>query len=259
MDSNSRERSPQHIGHSTDVGSPLAAKHVVITRPRHKENRMRRSLLTTITVLGALICLVGGTGLFAALTDTAKTGTNTVTSDDLATSIDIKLATADFSAGGTGCGSFVDDLTTPLFTQTDLHPGSGALAFFCLTNVGTRTAANLDVLSIELTDVDQACTGDEADSGDTTCGGDAAGELSDALAVIFVSLDCGTGSNELWSTGEVYLRDSTSTLLELPPLASGATLCLKGQVAHRFSADSAVAQMAQSDTASWRFRFSAGT
>jgi hypothetical protein len=219
---------------------------------------MRRSLLATITVLGALICLVGGTGLFAALTDTATTGTNTVTSGGLATSIDIKLATATYSAGATTCGSYSDNLTTPLFTETDLQPGAGGLAYVCLKNVGSRTAAHLNVLSIELTDIDQACTGDEADSGDTTCGGDAAGELSDALSVVFISQDCATG-DDLWSTAEVNLRDSTSTLLELPPVPSGTNLCLKGQVANRFPADSAVAQVAQSDTSTWRFRFSAGT
>jgi len=28
MDANSRDSSPQHIGHSTDVGSPSGTKHV---------------------------------------------------------------------------------------------------------------------------------------------------------------------------------------------------------------------------------------
>jgi len=219
---------------------------------------MRRSLLLTVTLLGVLICTVGGTGLFAALNDTAKTGTNTVTSDDLPTSIDIKLATASYSGGVTTCGTFVDDLATPLFTETDLQPGSNGLAFFCLRNAGAQMAASVDVMSIELSDIDQACTGDEADSGDATCGGDAAGELSDVLSVLFTSLDCSTGV-EIDGTPEVGLGANASAPLALPDVAGGGTLCLKAQVSYRTPADPTDAQLAQSDTASWRFRFSAST
>src|SRR6478672_4696557 len=102
-----------------------------------KEYRMRRSLLATITVLGALICLVGGTGLFAALTDTATTGTNTATSDDLPSSIDIKLGAGYQFSGGVGvCGAFVYNLTTPLFTETDMKPNNVGQATFCIKNDG---------------------------------------------------------------------------------------------------------------------------
>jgi len=219
---------------------------------------MRRSLLLTVTVLGALICLVGGTGLFAALNDTAKTGTNTVTSHDLPTSIDIKLATGSYSGGIITCGTFVDDLATPLFTETDLQPGSNGLAFFCLRNVGAQAASNVDVKSIELSDVDQACTGDEADSGDVTCGGGAAGELSHVLSVQFTSLDCSTGA-EIDGTAEVGLGANAVGPLALPDISASGTLCLKAQVSYRTPADPVDAQLAQSDTASWRFRFSAST
>lgn len=219
---------------------------------------MRRSLLATITVLGALICLVGGTGLFAALTDTATTGTNTVRSDVLATSIDVKLAAATYSAGTTDCGSFVDNLSTELFTTTDLAPGQGNLAFFCLRNDGAQTAAHVNVLSFELADIDHACTGDEADSGDTTCGGDAAGELSDVLSIDFSTLDCATGGL-VGSSPEISLHASTTTLLDLPAIPSGGTLCIKSQLSYRDPADPVDAQVAQSDTATWRLRFTAGT
>jgi hypothetical protein len=219
---------------------------------------MRRSLLATITVLGALICLVGGTGLFAALTDTATTGTNTVTSDGLAASIDIKLATATSSGGPVACGTFVDDLATPLITLADLLPGDNREALFCLTNVGAQTTGHLDVLSFELADTDQACTGDEAASGDTTCGSDAAGELSDVLSVSFGSVDC-AHSMPNGMSNEVGLRDSTTTPLTLPNVASGETLCLHAVLWYRTPADGADAQVAQSDSVSWRFRFSAGT
>src|SRR4026207_1818581 len=113
---------------------------------------MRRSLLATITVLGALICLVGGTGLFAALTDTAQTGTNTATSGDLPSSIDIKLGAGYAFSGGVGvCGAFVDNLTTPLFTETDMKPNNIGQATFCIRNDGAQTATHLDIRAIELT------------------------------------------------------------------------------------------------------------
>jgi hypothetical protein len=220
---------------------------------------MRRSLLATITVLGALICLVGGTGLFAALTDTATTGTNTATSDDLPSSIDIKLGAGYQFSGGVGvCGAFVDNLTTPLFTETDMKPNNVGQATFCIKNDGAQNAAHLDVRAIELTDVDQSCTGDEAESGDATCGNGAAGELSGVLTVFFVSIDCGTGQDSE-NTAEVGLGDLATTPLTLFQVGAGQTICLRSQLSYRDPADPAAGQVAQSDSTSWRFRFTAGT
>lgn len=220
---------------------------------------MRRSLLATITVLGALICLVGGTGLFAALTDTATTGTNSATSDDLPSSIDIKLAGSYAFQGGTGvCGPFVDNLTTPLFTETDLRPNNAGQATFCIRNDGAQTAAHLDVKAIELADVDPACTGDEAESGDATCGNGAAGELSGVLSVLFIRVACDTGV-DAENTAEVGLGDVAATPLELFPIGAGQTICFRSQLSYRDPADPADAQVAQSDSTSWRFRFTAGT
>lgn len=220
---------------------------------------MRRSLLATMTVLGALICLVGSTGLFAALTDTATTGTNTVTSDDLPTSIDIKLATADAFEGGMRiCDTMSDDLATPLITESDLRPGNVGLRFFCLRNDGAQTASELTIRSFELTDTDQACTGDEADSGDASCGNGGDGELSEVLSVGFSVVECAEFHVETWSTGEIGLDANVTTDLVLPEVPAGATMCLKAQLSYRDPEDPLAAQLAQSDTATWRFRFTAG-
>ena len=59
---------------------------------------MRRSALITLAALGGLICLIGGTGLFAALTDSARSGTNSLESGALAGSADIQLSNASVDA-----------------------------------------------------------------------------------------------------------------------------------------------------------------
>jgi hypothetical protein len=58
---------------------------------------MRRSVLLTVAALGGLVSLIGGAGLFSALTDTARTGTNSAESAALAGSADIQLAAGTFS------------------------------------------------------------------------------------------------------------------------------------------------------------------
>ena len=219
---------------------------------------MRRPLLLTITALGALVCLVGSTGLFAALTDTARTGPNQVVTGGLAPSADIKLATAVFSGGSYTCGTFEDDLLTPAITETDLAPGSGGSAFFCLENVGSQALGSLHVMVDELVDVDHACTGDEADNGDTTCGGDLLGELSGVLSARWTSNACDTGV-EQWATAEVSLLANSTTPEALPTLGIGETMCLQVYVAYRVPPLAADIQKAQSDTVTWRFKFTGQT
>jgi hypothetical protein len=118
---------------------------------------MRRSALVTVSVLGGLVCLLGGTVLFSALQDTARTGTNSVESATLAASADIQLARGTFGAGGITCGTFSEDLTTGLFTATGVSPGyqTSIDEFFCIKNVGSQQVT-LSALADELTDLDFA-------------------------------------------------------------------------------------------------------
>ena len=148
---------------------------------------MRRRNLLTVTALGALICLLGGTGLFAALTDTARSGTNSVDSAALAASADIQIARA-FVPGTTPpnliCGTLAEDLATGFFTASNVGPGySSTDQYYCVKNVGSQPV-NLSALATELVDVDFACTGDEV-AFDDTCGGDKDGELSSLLGVTY--------------------------------------------------------------------------
>lgn len=219
---------------------------------------MRRASLITVTLLGLMVCLLGSTGLFAALTDTARTGTNTVTSAGLAPSADIQLATAEFT-GAFVCGDFGDDLSTALITATDLLRQQGRNAFLCVRNTGSQGLASLHIAVDELTDVDQACTGDEADNGDTTCGGGSTGELSSVLSARYSTFDCGNGT-PITQSSFVNLAASGTTPFSVPAPAVDQTICFGIEVAFLSNVASGEdVQRAQSDTSTWRFKFIART
>ena len=218
---------------------------------------MRRIALVLASALGAAVCLLGGTVLFSALQDTARTGTNSVESAALASSADIQLARGTFNGttGNIDCGTFSEDLTTGLFTLSDVSPGfnQSPAEILCIKNVGSQQVT-LSVLADELTDVDFACTGDEATSGDTTCGGDQAGELSSVLRISYSTVTCqspaGSGSSPV-------LKDNATTPHALGSLAAAATGCYFASIIYPGSTPAADVQKAQSDRVTWRLKFSA--
>jgi hypothetical protein len=217
---------------------------------------MRRSILVTVAVLGTLISFIGSTGLFAALTDTARTGVNTVNSAGLAASADIRLATATYGGDPSTvtCGTFAEDITTGLFTVHDAEPSATALdeKFFCIKNVGSQSVA-LAALADDLSDVDTACTGDEA-LYDSTCGGNAAGELSDNLLVSYLTVSCATGSG---SGSAATLNANATTPVTLGSLGTGVTGCYLVRIFYADTTTPDNVQKAQSDKATWRFKFTA--
>jgi hypothetical protein len=219
---------------------------------------MRRSVLLTVAALGVLVSLFGGTVLFSALQDTARTGTNSAESAALpGAAPDIQLASA--TRTGTGpvvCGAYSDNLSSGLVSTTGLAPGSSLSAdYFCIKNAGSK-AVTLTAQAEELTDVDFACTGDEAANGDTTCGGDQLGELSSVLKIVYAPHDCQTG---VFGSGNMsILKDSETTPTSLgDSLAAGATGCYSVEVWYPDTTAAAAAQKAQSDRATWRFKFTA--
>jgi hypothetical protein len=231
-------------------------------QPTGRERNTKRSVLVTAAVLGGLVCLIAGTGLFAALQDSARSGPNSAESDAMAASADIQVSTANVvdpqvGAPEVGCGAFSEDLTTPFHTVTGVTPGFVSNAWYCLKNVGSQQVT-LSALSDELTDVDYACTGDEALHGDTTCGSvtpsNGTGELSSVLRVNYVQLDCATnngpGSSRL-------LRDNAATggPVELGTIAAGETRCFRVDVEYALGLPSDAVQRAQSDRATWRYRW----
>jgi hypothetical protein len=216
---------------------------------------MKRSALLTLAVLGGLVCLLGGTVLYSALQDTARTGTNSVESAALASSADIQLATATQASAGSPitCGTFSDDLESGLITATGVLPSHVSSKYFCVKNVGSQQVT-LSGLVDELTDVDVACTGDEAGNGDATCGGDQVGELSNVLGVTHVTVSCAAGGGS--GPVPILLKDNATTPLALGTLAAGATGCYMARV-DMPSGTGPFVQRAQSDRATWRFKFTA--
>ena len=213
---------------------------------------MRRSILLTLVALGAVITLIGGSGLFAALTDTASTGTNSIRSAALSSSADLQLATATW--GGSPpvftCGTFAENLTSP-FLSASLQPGGGILQRFCLRNLGSASVT-LSARAIDIVNFELDCTGDEAGY-DATCGSDAAGELGAVLYSSFYAVDC----NDVTSS-ELSRRtlDSATTPEPLGSLGSGETRCFWVTLNHDTGPVAAV-QAAQSDEVTWRYQFSA--
>jgi predicted ribosomally synthesized peptide with SipW-like signal peptide len=236
---------------------------------------MGRQTLRITIVLGMLVTLLGGTGIFATFTDRATAGDNTVTSGERPRVADLKIAAFDpalFPAGTTACMpgtvDFTDDTTTGQFSAASIQPGDQLpVATLCLQNAGS---GNLDITAsaIDLVDTDVACTGDELAAGDTTCGVDEttglpqAGELSSVLHVRIDRVDCSDAGTILGSSSETALEFYTTQLLHLDltptpgPLTAQEIACLAVRVWYPTTTDTD-AQIAQSDSSTWKFAFDA--
>jgi len=221
-----------------------------------------RGSLRIVIVLGMLITLVGGTGIFAVFSDRATTGNNSATSLGLGHAADLKIATATTQTDPQisqpfDCGTYTDDLATGVISLTT-GTTNAANASICIKNAGS-SSVDLTATAIDLTDLDIACTGDEAALGDTTCGLDQttqqpqAGELSPLLNVQFIPFDCSGGVELVSYQGQSELDTLVSTPVALGPLNPGQDRCFNLFV--YYSASGLAAQLAQSDQATWKFAF----
>lgn len=222
---------------------------------------MGRQSLRVTMLLGVLITALGGTGIFAAFTDRATTGVNSVESGSRPRAVDIMLAQATLnpSTSQVECGQFSHDLATGIFSVQGVQPGAfpndAEVSYVCLKNVGSGTIS-IDAKVIDVVDVDTACTGDEAEAGDATCGGSQQGELSAALALQIEDVACATGSpNGLQSNS---VANWPANPVPLPaPLAAGAVTCARFLTWIPASTDESILQVVQSDLVEWRIAFDA--
>ena len=226
-------------------------------------NRPRRPLLTSIAALGGVITLASTTGVFAVFTDRATTGTNTFATKGLPRAADLQLAPGDITIDDTSgiwtvnCGTYDDNLATGLVTLTDAVPLDGySTDFVCVKNTGSQTV-DVTTSAIDITDTDTDCTGDEAVV-DTTCGvavgqptgsPGQAGELSPLLHVTLIVAPCDDGNQGGHGIGTLP-EVTNATVATLSP---GETKCVRYSVS--YAATEAEAQVAQSDTTTWRFAF----
>lgn len=215
---------------------------------------MQRQMLRLTLLLGVMVTLLGGTGVFAVFTDSAMGGPNTVTSGARPRAANLQIAPATIVNGDVACQAFVENTLTPQFSITGLQPeGSAEHAYVCLRNSGSGTL-DLSAGATGLRDLDSACTGDEATAGDETCGGDQAGELGEVLKTGITQVDCAT----LTPVGgfETWLLNYAAQPLDFgaDPLAAGATICVEIVLKYSIATEAQI-QVAQSDMVTWNFRF----
>lgn len=231
---------------------------------------MGRQALRITILLGILISLVGGTGIFAVFTDRATGGQDSVTSAGLASAADIRIdagavtSATDFGINcdpdGDGIIGNRDDITTPQFSATDVRAGADlGTAYVCIENAGSAPVS-LVVSEIELIDTDTACTGDEAAAGDANCGGNLAGELSPLLFADTDRIECMDSSlPPLLDNAPMSLSTYQQTVApDTAALQPNATACFAIHITYP-DPGQALAQVAQSDQATWRFAFDAAT
>jgi hypothetical protein len=214
----------------------------------------RRSLTLSVIVLGLVLTLVGGTGLFAAFTDTASTGTNSLTSGVRPRAADIQIVwpalnTADCAQPG----NYVENSTTPGHTASDVQPGFVDKQGFCVRNVGVGVSG-IAFRVIDRVETDIACTGDEAAAGDATCGGDQPGELGSVLAVNVSKFNCLTG-DLLLNTGNGPLGNDPNTSQPEWTLGPSETWCGEVMVWYLDGTTLTDGLRAQSDRVTWKYQF----
>ena len=210
---------------------------------------MRRPILLTLSAVGGIVVLLGGTGLFAALSDTARGQTNSVESGALVASADIQIALASVGAVGTPvtCKTFSEDLTAAITVTGPPGVDTGQVYPYCLRNVGSRTVT-LSVLAEDINDMELGCTGDES-LYDNTCG-TGPGELGDFVAVQHQMLDCSNAA--VLGSAQLLVRDNGNTPSPLGTVGPGETRCFNLGISGS-SATEVQRQAAQSDRLEWRF------
>lgn len=219
---------------------------------------MTRRILTTTIALGALITLLGFSGIYAVFTDRATTGATGGTSDQLPGGADIEIARA-LSAVSCPAGDFDDDLVGDLIQWVDAKPGDDlGNHYFCVRNVGVADV-DLTWTVIDTANTELACTGDEA-SVDGSCGS-GLGELGLVLYLSSQKYDCATGAADGGFFEQFVYQGANVAFLAIgDTLTPSETVCLRintSYPAYDNGTTVAEAQAAQSDQISWRFAFDA--
>ncbi|HEV8490601.1 MAG TPA: hypothetical protein VGQ58_12525 [Candidatus Limnocylindrales bacterium] len=213
---------------------------------------MRRPLALSLIVLGLVVTLIGGTGLFAPFTDRATTGVNSITSGERPRAADLKLAWPATTIECTG-ETYADDVTTPVISATDAQPGFRDLTFFCLKNAGSADLS-ISVTVVDLANIDVDCTGDESFV-DTSCGGDGAGELGSVIFFTVNQHPCDGGVGTGYFAGAL----SDIPVVSIPLLSAGAIACGSIETFYPLNRTADEVLRAQTDKVTWKYAFDGTT
>ena len=218
---------------------------------------MERHMLRLTLVLGVLVTILGGTGVFAVFTDQARAESNRISSGELASAADLKLAYGDYdpTVNGYECAGFQDDLTSPVSFGSEVQPGWGSPdTVYCLQNAGAAPI-DLSLAVTDLLDLEVACTGDEG-ALDLSCGPGFEGELSPLLDISTSPIECDTaivGPGRGDSFGA--LTQNATALPGDATLAPGEVACWSIRIRYPDLIPAEMVQRAQSDSVNWTFVF----
>jgi len=224
---------------------------------------VRRRYLISLSIMGLIVSVLGSTGLFAALTDSARTGTNNLDAAPLAGSAELKIQAGVVPPPDpTGpppttvtcaLGGWVDDLTTGGFVANNVGPGfDSGVSYYCLQNAGSQTVSLAGTID-SLLDIDIVCTGDEALYNDLTCGNQLEGELKNVIEVMWSSVNC-FDINQGSTTG-IGIEGNVGAPVDLGSIAPGQIRCFGLRAIYSSANPPDAIQRAQSDHLSWRFKF----
>jgi len=226
---------------------------------------MGRQTLRITIVLGMLVTLLGGTGIFATFTDRATTGTSSVSSGERPKAADLKIAAAnpDTTSGNFNCGTYADDLEGTLISASDVQPGQTAgSAYLCVKNAGSGAASVVATVT-DLVNTDLGCTGDEQAAGDSCDSVGDPGELGSLILLDYDLLDCSTLDQGHFKFIAGY-TEAPSFYVGTPwDFLGGATMspgdvaCFRVTARYRSDVTEQQMQLAQSDQFTWTYAFDA--
>lgn len=216
---------------------------------------MQRQMLRLTLILGVMVTLLGGTGVFAVFTDEANGGPNSVTTGALAKAADLQIAGGTAIQGAIGCQGYAENTQTAQYTLTGLTPESAIQrSYVCLKNNGS-SPLDLRLQAAAVRDLDVDCTGDEAVTGDATCGNNGVGELSFVVSIDAHEVNCQT----LVRTGGLAQTldrwGTAATAFGASQLSAGGVACIEFELRYSQAATATQQQLAQSDSSTWNFRF----
>lgn len=236
---------------------------------------MGRRGLIGVAAAGAVVAVIGASGVLATFSDRATTGSDLgqsrerITSDSRSREIDIVIADYDNPVGSSDyvCGTFTHDRTTGIFATTvdddeqlsdlgsPLFPNPPGL---CVKNVGERPIASddLSIGTFAVTQGESACTGDE---GVLDPEGPSCGTVGEALGSLFyrpLPVPCGDYDVPPFYDVAVPLTSGARVLGTSDVLEPQEVACFT--IVARYdppTLDAAV--IGQSDIVRWRFRLQA--